>query len=265
MGMEMSMKGAHQMITPLKEDLWDFNNSVANVTNQVESIWVEDVLWCWSRITTLEKPNNPANKLLWQLINWLSCWIKDQADQIGTLQAGMIGVKERTSVLEMSLLMIQSQVSTLEEAMEIDPLLTDLTLDDSTDSEYRDVDDGGAMLVDDSEDEWENMPPPPALIQVNTPHPVVLWELIPIEEPAPVTLAIEVFKGEDDVWYIPPVMCRQIHTLDEYSSAIVDPVLDYVEDYREDLLAGPHREDLAVDGSEDELWAILGVNLRSTE
>jgi hypothetical protein len=153
----------------------------------------------------------------------------------------------------------------LEEAMEIDPPLTDLTSDDSsTDLEYQDVDDRGVMLVEDSEDERENMPPPVA-IQVNTPHLVVLQELIPIEELAPVAPAIEVFEGEDDMWYIPPVMRCRIHTLDEYSSTIVDPVLDYVEDRREDLLAGPHHKDLAVDGLEDELWANLGVNLRLTE
>jgi hypothetical protein len=30
-------------------------------------------------------------------------------------------------------------------------------------------------------------------------------------------------------------------------------------------MAGPPREDLAVDGSEDEMWASLGVVHRSTE
>jgi hypothetical protein len=57
--------------------------------------------------------------------------------------------------------------------MEIDPPVTDLLEGDSTDSEYADVDDGGAMLVEDLEDERENMaPPPPPIIRVATPHPV---------------------------------------------------------------------------------------------
>ena len=48
-------------------------------------------------------------------------------------------------------MMIRSRVSVLEEAMEIDPPVTDLSGDDdSMDSEYADVDDGGAMLVDDT-------------------------------------------------------------------------------------------------------------------
>jgi hypothetical protein len=46
----------------------------------------------------------------------------------------------------------------------------DLTLEDeSTDSEYANVDDGGVMLVEDSEDERENMPPPPPIVQSATP------------------------------------------------------------------------------------------------
>jgi hypothetical protein len=66
----------------------------------------------------------------------------------------LAGAKERVSVLEMLSSMIRSRVSVLEEAMEIDPPITDLSGDDdSTDSEYADVDDGGAMLVDDSEEE----------------------------------------------------------------------------------------------------------------
>jgi hypothetical protein len=83
----------------------------------------------------------------------------------------MIGVKERIGVLEMLLSMIWSQVSTLEEAMEIDPPLTDLTSEeDSTDLEYQDVDDGNVMLVEDSEDQRENMPPLPSIIQTTTHH-----------------------------------------------------------------------------------------------
>jgi hypothetical protein len=268
MDIEMSATGTHQMIMLMKEDLWDLNDLIANINNQVERIQVEDVSWCQSQIQALEKPNNPANKSLWQLVNRLAHRVEDQADQISALQAGMIGLKERIRVLEMLLSMIWSWVSTLEEAMEIDPPLTDLTSnEDLTDLEYQDMDDGGAMLVEDLEDERENMPPP-SFIRTTTPHPApVLRELILIEEPAPVTPAVEVInvKGEDDVWYIPPVMCRQIHALDKYSSAIVDPVPDYVEDSKEDPLAGPHHEDLAADGTEDELWANLGVNLRLTE
>jgi hypothetical protein len=86
--------------------------------------------------------------------------------------------------------------------MEMDPPMTDLTSLDGLESEYTDVDDGGAMMVEDSEDEREKIPPPPAVIWVGTPHPVVLCELIPIKEPALVTPAIEIDKGEDDVWYI---------------------------------------------------------------
>ena len=35
-----------------------------------------------------------------------------------------------------------------------------------------------------------------------------------------------------------------------------------MEDCQDDPEAGPSREDLAVDGSEDEMWANLGVNRR---
>jgi hypothetical protein len=52
--------------------------------------------------------------------------------------------------------------------------------------------------------------------------------------------------------------------LSEFTTAPVDPVPTYVADRREDPLAGPSREDLAVDGSEDEMWANLGVNRRDT-
>jgi hypothetical protein len=74
-------------------------------------------------------------------------------------------------------------------------------------------------------------------------------------------------EGEDDAWYIPPVHHRQIHPLDEFTTAAVQPVPEYVEDRREDTMAGPHQDNLAADGSEDELWANLGVNIRpcSTE
>jgi hypothetical protein len=104
---------------------------------------------------------------------------------------------------------------------------------------------------------------------VDTPHlaPIVR-SLILIEDLAPVAPAIKVVdvdaEGEDDVWYIPPILHRQIHPLNKYSTSCVDPLLEYVEDVREDEWTGPHQDDLPADGSEDELWANLGVNLRST-
>ena len=58
-------------------------------------------------------------------------------------------------------------------------------------------------------------------------------------------------------------MRHWIHALDEYSLAVVDPVPSYMEEGREDMMAGPHRDDLPADGLEDELWANLGVNLGS--
>jgi hypothetical protein len=270
MDVEMSVQGAHRMIAEMKEEVRDFSDSFGNLHNQVETMRVEDIAWCRSRISTLEKPNNPANKSLWTLVNLLVRRVNDQADQIKDLKAGLAIGGERVSVLEMSLSMIRSRVSVLEEAMEINPPVTDLSGDDdSTDSEYADVDDGGAMLVDDSEDErdQENVVPipiPPPVIRLDTPRPpTILRELIPIEAPAPEP-AVEVDEGEDDAWYIPPIHRRRIHPLSEFTTAPVDPVPTYVADRREDPLAGPSREDLAVDGSEDEMWANLGVNRRDT-
>jgi hypothetical protein len=46
MDMEMSVKGVHQMIAPLKTDVRDLNDVVVNISNQVEKIQVEDVSWC---------------------------------------------------------------------------------------------------------------------------------------------------------------------------------------------------------------------------
>jgi hypothetical protein len=267
MDVEMSASGGHRMIGEVKEEVQDLNDLCANLNNQVELMKQEDIAWCRLRISRLEKPNNPANKSLWQLVNLLVRRVDDQADLIKDLSAGLAGSKERVSVLEMSSAMIQSQVSVLEEAMEIDPPVTDLSGDDSTDSEYADVDDGGAMLVDDSEEERDQenvvpIPVPPPGVRIDTPRPpTVLWELIPIKEPAPVP-AVEVDEGEDDAWYIPPIHRRRIHPLSEFTTAPVDPVPEYVEDRREDPLAGPSREDLAVDGLEDEMWANLGVNRR---
>ena len=210
MDVEMSASGGHHMIGEVKE-VRDLNDLCANLNNQVERIQVEDISWCQSRISALEKPNNPANKSLWQLVNCLSRQIEDQEDLIKDLQSGLVGAKERVSVLEMSLAMIQSRVTVLEEVIEINPPVMDLLgEDDSTDSEYVDVNDGGAMLVDNSEDErdQENVVPipiPPPVIRIDTPcPPTVLWELIPIEDPAPIP-AVEVEEGEDDAWYIPPV------------------------------------------------------------
>ena len=270
MDVEMSASGAHRMIGDMKEEVRDLSDLVGNLNNQVETMQVEGIDWCRSRISALEKPNNPANKSLWQLVNLLSRRVEDQADLIKDLSSGLVGAKERVSVLEMSSMMIRSRVTVLEEAMEIDPPVMDLSGDDdSTDSEYADVDDGGAMLVDDSEEERDQenvvlIPIPPPATRLDTPRPpTVLRELIPIEEPAPVP-AVEVDEGEDNAWYIPPTMRRRIHALDEYSTSRVDPVPEYVEDRRDDPEAGPSREDLAVDGSEDEMWANLGVNRRDT-
>jgi hypothetical protein len=268
MDVEMSASGAHRMIGEVKEEVQDLSDLCGNLNNQVEAMRADDITWCRSRISVLEKPNNPANKSLWQLVNLLVRRVDDQADLIKDLSSGLAGSKERVSVLEMSSAMIRSRVSVLEEAMEIDPPVTDLSGDDdSTDSEYADVDDGGAMLVDDSEEErdQENVVPipiPSPAVRLDTPRPpTILRELIPIEAPAPVP-AVEVEEGEDDAWYIPPIHRRRIHPLSKFTMAPVDPVPEYVEDCREDPLAGPSREDLAVDGSEDEMWANLGVNCR---
>jgi hypothetical protein len=224
MDVEMSTKGAHTMMAPLKDDVQELNDTVANLSNQLEMVHMEDIAWCRSRISSLEKPNNPANKSLWSLVNQLSRQVEDQADQIATLQAGMIGTKERVGTLEMSSVMIRSRVAIIEDAMEIDPPITDIS-EESTDLEYADVDDGGAMLVEDLEEERENMaPPPPLVIRVSTLHPApVLRELIPIEEPAPLYPGVEV-EGEDDTWYIPPTMRRRIHAIDEFSVHRVDPL-----------------------------------------
>ena len=269
MDVEMSASGAHCMIGEVKEEVQDLSDLCGNINNQVERIQVEDISWCRSRISVLEKPNDPANKSLWQLVNLLSRRVEDQADLIKDFSSGLVVAKERVSILEMLLSMIRSRVLVLEEAMEIDPPVTDLSGDDdSTDSEYTDVDDGGAMLVDDTKEErdQENVVPipiPPPAIHLDTPRPpTILWELIPIEAPAPIP-AVEV-EGEDDVWYIPPILCRRIYPLNEFTTAAVEPVPEYVVDRRDDLVPGPSRDDLAVDGSEDELWANLGVNRRDT-
>jgi hypothetical protein len=209
---EMSLKGAHTMIALTKEDVsrvWmeinSMNDSLANYSNQLEVVRQEDVAWCCSRITALEKPNNPANHSLWRLVNALSTRLDRQEDEIKDLKSGLVRAHEKIGNLEMSSSLVRGRVSTLEDVMEAAPTPTDLM----SDEEYADVDD-----------------------------------------------------GEDDAWYIPPIMRRRIHALDEYTTAAVEPVPEYVEDRREDPSAGPHRDDLPADGLGDELWANLGVNLR---
>ena len=118
------------MIGEVKEEDRDLSDLCGNINNQVERIQVEDILWCRSRISALEKPNNPANKSLWQLVNLLSHQVEDQADLIKDLQSGLVGVKERVSVLEMSSSMIHLRVSVLEEVMEIDPPVKNLSGDE---------------------------------------------------------------------------------------------------------------------------------------
>ena len=72
MDMEMSASGAHRMIGEVKEDVRDLSDLCGNLNNQMETMQVEGLDWCRSKISALEKPNNPANKSLWQLVNLLS-------------------------------------------------------------------------------------------------------------------------------------------------------------------------------------------------
>jgi hypothetical protein len=97
MDMEMSAQGAHCMIAEMKEEVRDFSDSFGNLHNQVETMRVEDITWCRSRISVLEKPNNPANKSLWTLVNLLVRRVDDQADQIKDLKAGLALGGERVS------------------------------------------------------------------------------------------------------------------------------------------------------------------------
>jgi hypothetical protein len=196
MDVEMSAKGAHQMIMPLKEDIWDLNDAFANINNQAERIQVEDISWYCSHISQLEKPNNPANKSLWQLLNHFVRWVEDLEDEVARLKTGLVRSGERIGVLEMLLAMICTWVQVLEDVMEIDPPLIDLSLGDS---EYADVNDGGIMLVEDLEDkkEQENIPPP--VLHQDTPHPApVFHSLIPIKDPVPVAPAVEVVDVDAD-------------------------------------------------------------------
>ena len=73
MDIEMSTSGAHRILGEVKDKVRDLNDLATNINDQVERIQVEDILWCWSRILVLEKPNNPTNKSLWQLVNRPSC------------------------------------------------------------------------------------------------------------------------------------------------------------------------------------------------
>jgi hypothetical protein len=176
--------------------------------------------------------------------------LESQEDIISELKVGLARAHEKIEVLEMSSALVRMRVVSLEDVMESTLTPTNLTLDDS-DSDYTNVNDGGAMMVEDSEDERENVPPlSPILPRRDTPHPApVFCSLIPIEDPVP-TPAVEVVdvdaEGEDDTWYIPPIHCCWIHPLDKFTTVTVEPVPEYVEDRRE-----------------DELWANLGVNLRS--
>ena len=69
MEVEMSASGAHRMIEDLKGEQRDLSDLVGNLNNQVETMQVEGINWFRSRISALEKPNNPANRSLWQLVN----------------------------------------------------------------------------------------------------------------------------------------------------------------------------------------------------
>jgi hypothetical protein len=119
MDVEMSVKGAHMMITLTKEDIQELQTSVANAHNQVELIRSNDIAWCRLRISKLEKPNNPANKSLWQPVNQLSHQVEDQDDLIKGFQAGLVGVKDRVGVLEMLSSMIRLTRSTRMLMMEV--------------------------------------------------------------------------------------------------------------------------------------------------
>jgi hypothetical protein len=87
---DMSTKGVHQMLAPLKDNIWDLNDLAANLSNQLEQVQVEDISWCQSRIAMLEKPNNPTNHLLWQLVNCFIHQVEDQANEIAALKVGLI-------------------------------------------------------------------------------------------------------------------------------------------------------------------------------
>jgi hypothetical protein len=62
MDVEMSTSGAHCMIREVKEEVQELSTLCGNLSNQVETMQVDGIAWCRSRISVLEKPNNPANK-----------------------------------------------------------------------------------------------------------------------------------------------------------------------------------------------------------
>jgi hypothetical protein len=232
------------MLAAVKEEVRDLSDySLGTSHNQVETMRVEDVcVVVCSRISALEKPNNPANKSLWSLVNLLvssgSRISRTGSLPFKDLRAELASGKERVGVLEMSSAMIRSRVlRSLEEAMEIDPPVTDLSGDDdSTDSEYADVDDGGAMLVEDlaEEGDRENMAPDsnPSSYRsgLDTPPPAyyVSRELIPIEGScSALSPVLRLLRVRTTLWYIPPIHASSdpCH-LSEFSvhQAPVDPV-----------------------------------------
>ena len=72
--------------------------------------------------------------------------------------------------------------------------------------------------------------------------------------------AVDVEESEDDAWHIPPIMHCWIHALDEFTTVAVELVPEYIEDRRDDPVAGPLWDNLLADGLEDELWVNLGVH-----
>jgi hypothetical protein len=104
---EMSVEGAHFMLAPLKDEVRDLNDIIANFSNQLESVRQEDVTWCQLRITVLEKPNNPTNRSLWQLVNTLSVRLERQDDEISDLKTGLTRAHEKIGSLEMSSVLVQ--------------------------------------------------------------------------------------------------------------------------------------------------------------
>jgi hypothetical protein len=142
-------------------------------------------MWAWC-----EKKGQKGKVVTAPSVNHFICQVKDQADEIASLKVGLVNSRERVGVLEMSSAMIQTQVKVLEETMEIDPPLTDLT---SKDLDYQDVDDGGVMLVEDSKEErdQENIAP----VCLDTPHSApIIWSLILIKDLAPLAPAVEVVR-----------------------------------------------------------------------
>ena len=110
MDVEMSASGAHLMLATIKEEVRDLSDLSANLNNQLEKIQVEDISWCHSQISKLEKPNNPANHSLWQPVNHLIYWVDLLEEEVSSLQTGALRSEGRLGVLEMSLTMIHFRV-----------------------------------------------------------------------------------------------------------------------------------------------------------